>query len=270
MEFIKPKKYIKQNKFVPSKKMGQNFLVDQNILDLIKESIDEKSFDAIIEIGPGLGALTKKLLEFKKPLYLIELDKRLYSYLYERLGKENNIKIYNEDVLRFNLNEISDKYKKCIIIANLPYSISTLAIIKFLKINNIKNMYCMLQKEVVKRLSSTPSHHEYNAFACIFQHQATCVNLLDVAASCFEPIPKVDSNFVLLTKKPNITFDVKYDKFLKQAFLAKRKTLHNNLKHIYTEEQIKDVFKKFKLDSMIRIEAIDEKTIHKIYMYLTN
>ena len=67
--------------------MGQNFLIDQNIIELIKESIDDNKFDAIIEIGPGLGSLTNKLLEFNKPLYLIELDKRLYSYLYERLGK---------------------------------------------------------------------------------------------------------------------------------------------------------------------------------------
>ena len=231
MKFIKPKKYIKQTKFVPSKKMGQNFLVNQNLLDSIKESIDEQSFDAIIEIGPGLGALTKKLLEFNKPLYLIELDKRLYSYLNERLGKEKNIHIYNDDVLRFDLHQISDQYKKCIIIANLPYSISSLAIIKFLKTNNIKQMYCMLQKEVVRRLMSKPSHHEYNAFTCIFQHQAQCTNLLNVSAACFEPAPKVDSNFVLLTKKNKTEFNDKYDKFLKLAFLAKRKTLNNNLKH---------------------------------------
>ena len=130
-------------------------------------------------------------------------------------------------------------------------------------------MYCMLQKEVVKRLSSKPSHHEYNAFTCIFQHQAECINLLDVAASCFEPAPKVDSNFVLLKKKSKIQFDEKYDKFLKQAFLAKRKTLNNNLKHIYSQDKIQSMFKKFKLDPMIRIEAIDEPTIHKIYMYLS-
>ena len=269
MEFIKPKKYIKQTKFVPSKKMGQNFLVDTNILEMIKESIDEKSFDAIIEIGPGLGALTKKLLEFNKPLYLIELDKRLFAYLNERLGKEKNINLFNDDVLRFDLHQISDKHKKCIIIANLPYSISSLAIIKFLKTNNIKQMYCMLQKEVVNRLSSKPSRHEYNAFSCVFQHQAECLNLLDVASSCFEPAPKVDSNFVLLTKKNKVEFDEKYDKFLKQAFLAKRKTLNNNLKHIYAQDKIQAMFKKFKLDPMIRIEAIDEPTIHKIYMYLT-
>ena len=269
MEFIKPKKYIKQNKFVPSKKMGQNFLIDQNILEMIKESIDEKSFDAIIEIGPGLGALTKKLLEFNKPLYLIELDKRLYSYLNERLGKEKNIQIFNDDVLKFDLHKLASKHKKCIIIANLPYSISSLAIIKFLKTNNIKQMYCMLQKEVVRRLSATPSHHEYNAFTCIFQHQAKCFTLLDVAASCFEPAPKVDSNFVILTKKDKAEFDEKYDKFLRQAFLAKRKTLNNNLKSIYSRDKIQAMFKKFKLDPMIRIEAINEPTIHKIYMYLT-
>lgn len=269
MELINPNKYIQKNKFVPSKKMGQNFLVDQDVIDQIINEVSQNDFDAIIEIGPGLGAISKYLVEFNKPLYLIELDKRLYSYLNERFKDVNNVSLINNDVLKMDLDEIAIKYKNCIIVSNLPYSISSLVIIQFLKTKNIQTMFCMLQKEVVDRLQSLPKHKEYNAFSVLSQHLATTTKLIDVPKNCFVPAPEVFSNFIQIKKNKN-KYDLKFDKFLHMIFLAKRKTLLNNLKHFYSKDQIERLFNKFNLSSTIRSEEIDHKTLYKMYNYLTN
>lgn len=268
MQFINPKKYIKQNNFNPSKKMGQNFLIDQTVLNEINECIRDNDADAIIEIGPGLGSLTIKLMDLHKPLHLIELDKRLYDYLNTRLKDYQDIEIINADVLRCDLDVIASKYSNCIIIANLPYSISTLLVIKFLKTQHIKEMYCMLQKEVVDRLDAKPQTHAYNAFSCLFQHMANCKRLVHVKPSCFEPSPQVDSLFIKITKKDNTTYDYEYDKFLKSLFLARRKTMFNNLKNLYQIDLINKMYQQFKLDKNIRSEVLPESLIFEIYQFM--
>lgn len=268
MEFIKPNKFIKKNKFYPSKKMGQNFLIDQDVLNKIEQSVRSIDTDAIIEIGPGLGSLTIKLIKLNKSLYLIELDKRLYEYLNTRLSSINNIKIVNDDALKYDWDLIASQYDNCVVIANLPYSISTLLIIKFLKTKGIKQMNCMLQKEVVDRLVSKPNCHEYNAFSCLFQHQAKVKKLINVKPSSFIPSPKVDSVFIEIIKKEGIQYDKEYDKFLKLLFLARRKTMFNNLKNKYSVNLINEIYSKFDLDKTIRSEVFDESTLYKIYNFI--
>ncbi|WEK82992.1 MAG: 16S rRNA (adenine(1518)-N(6)/adenine(1519)-N(6))-dimethyltransferase RsmA [Mycoplasma sp.] len=268
MKFINPSKFIKQEKFFPSRKLGQNFLVNEDILDLIIESLDLNEIDAIVEIGPGLGALTQRLLKLNKKLYLIELDKRLFDYLNERLIETKNIEIFNANVLDFDFNQITKKHKKVIIVANLPYSISSLIIIKFLADKNINTMYCMLQKEVVQRLVAKPKHKTYNSFSVTFQNQAECTELLNVPSKCFEPAPEVDSEFVKLEKQNN-NFDENFSRFLKLIFLAKRKTLKNNLKSTQYKDKVEELFKKFKLTETVRSEELDHKTIKKIYQWIT-
>ena len=137
MELIHPSKYIKKNKFNPSKKMGQNFLIDQNVVDHII---------SIINIGPGLGALTKNLCKLNADVHLIEVDKRLFEYLNEHYKDKTNIELYCKDVLKFDLDLIAKQYKNCIIVSNLPYSISSLVIIQFLQTKHVQTMFCMLQK----------------------------------------------------------------------------------------------------------------------------
>lgn len=267
MKFINPSKFIKQEKFFPSRKLGQNFLVNEDIPDLITESLDLEGVDAIVEIGPGLGALTQRLLTLNKQLYLIELDKRLFNYLNERLDEIKNVEIFNANVLDFNFNQITKKHKKVIIVANLPYSISSLIIIKFLEDKNIQTMYCMLQKEVVQRLIAKPKHKTYNAFSVTFQNQGKCFEILDVPSKCFEPAPEVESEFVRLQKQ-SIDFDKEYNKFLKLIFLSKRKTLKNNLKSSIYKNIVEQVFQQFKLNDKVRSEEINPKQIKKIYEWI--
>lgn len=269
MKFINPNKFIKEKKFVPSKKLGQNFLINEDILNEIIMNIDIDNVDAIIEIGPGLGVLTSKLIELEKPLYLIELDKRLYDYLNERLSDKKNIQLFNENILDFDFSVITNKHKNPIIVANLPYSISSLIVIKFLKTLNIKTMYCMLQQEVAQRLIAKPKTKQYNSFSVLFQHQATCSELIHVCKNCFNPAPEVESKFIKLEKHSD-DFNSSYDKFLKLIFLSKRKTLKNNLKHTIYNEKIEYLFNKFNLDEKVRSEEIPESIIYQMFLNLNN
>ena len=131
------KEYVKSKNFNPSKKMGQNFLVNENIITEIIESISFDNVDTIIEIGPGLGALTKHLVNTNKPVICIELDKRLYSELKVKFKDVKNLTLINNDVLREDFDLLTQNTGKTMIVSNLPYSISSLVIVKFLKCKNI-------------------------------------------------------------------------------------------------------------------------------------
>ncbi len=263
------KGYLKNQNFIPSKRMGQNFLVDESILDLIQASIDYKKIDVIIEVGPGLGALTDKLLEFKNPLYLIELDKRLFANLKEKYKSNQMITTINDDVIRYDLNLIIEKYKNPCIITNLPYSISSLMVLKFLKEQEIRTMYCMLQKEFGDKLLAKHKTSDFNSMSCIFQHYAKAKLLFDVPNTSFDPIPKVQSVFLKIEKINNEKFNQEYSKYLKNIFLAKRKTFTNNLKYLFSKEKIDAMYKHFKLNSNVRSEEISESNHFKIFKFLS-
>lgn len=268
MELINPSKYIKKNKFNPSKKMGQNFLIDQNIINHITAIIQNYKCDAIIEIGPGLGAITKNLCELNLYVHLIEVDKRLFEYLNEHYKDRANVKLYCKDVLKFNLDSIAKQYKNCIIVSNLPYSISSLVIIQFLQTKHIQTMFCMLQKELVDRMLAKPHTAAYNSFSVLMQQYTNIERLIDVGNNCFVPPPEVKSNFIKIDKKLNVPFDVKFNKFIKLIFSSKRKTLYNNLKSKYSKEQLIDLYKNMKLDKNTRAEELSYSDIKQIYKYI--
>ena len=268
MELINPNKYIKKFKFAPSKKMGQNFLVDEFVIEDIISQLDNAKYDAIIEIGPGLGAITKHLYKLNVDLHLIELDKRLYAYLNDRFSQEKNVKLYCQDVLQADLDSIAKNYKNCIIVSNLPYSISSLVIIKFLKTKNMKTMYCMLQKELVDRMVCKPKSRIYNSFSVIVQKYSTVENLINIDNSSFVPPPEVQSNFICITKRENTQYDDGFNKFVKFIFSAKRKTMLNNLKVKFSPDQISKLYDHFKLDHNVRSEELTYEEIENIYLYL--
>ena len=267
MELINPNKYIKKFKFAPSKKMGQNFLVDEFIAQDIINQLSNIPYDAIIEIGPGLGAITKYLCQLNVDLHLIELDKRLYAYLREHFTKKN-IKLYCQDILQTDLDAIAKNYKNCIIVSNLPYSISSLVIIKFLKTKNIQTMFCMLQKELVERMICKPKSRIYNSFSVLVQKYAKIDKLIDINNSCFVPPPEVQSNFICISKKPNSEYDEGFNKFIKFIFSAKRKTMWNNLKIKLSTKQIFKLYEHFKIDRNVRSEELTHQEIEKIYQFL--
>lgn len=238
------------------KRFGQNFLVDNSIIHLIVDSIQPQADDLMIEIGPGLGAMTKPLLSRLKQLNVIELDRDIIPKLQMNClfsDTENKHKlIINEcDVLKFDFSAFHAEHnknaesaqKKLRIVGNLPYNISTPVLFHLLNYRQlIEDMHFMLQKEVVDRIVSSPGNKSYGRLSVMLQTFCTCQALFDVPPYAFEPAPKVDSSILRL--QPHSLFEQQiddfsaYEKLLRQAFSQRRKTLRNTLKNTCSTQQI--------------------------------
>lgn len=254
------KQFLNKNKFFPSKKMGQNFLVNKNIAKAIIESIDFKDVDAIVEIGPGVGALTEIITtKTDKPIYAIELDKRLASTIKQNFAK---VEVINNDVLLVDFDKLLEKYIKPILISNLPYSISSLMVKKFLT-SNLSIFYCLLQKEFVERLIALPNKKEYSSLSVLLQHHCKIRKILDVNASSFMPPPKVYSAFIVLTKIRK--FDREFAKFVAHCFQFRRKTLINNLKSLYSIDLITKCLQHMNFLVSVRAQELSPEEFYSFY-----
>lgn len=149
--------------------MGQNFLIDENIAQKITNLIHADTYDAIIEIGPGGGVLTKFVVLYNKPLIVIELDKRLADGLIKKFKSYRHFQLVNNDVLKVDLGKLTEAYVNPVLLSNLPYSISSPMMLHFIKQNKIKVFFCMLQKEMADRISAMPSTKSYNALSALVQ-----------------------------------------------------------------------------------------------------
>ena len=237
------------------KKFSQNFLKDENILKKIANVIDIKNQN-IIEIGPGMGALTKYLVKEAKQVIAFEIDKNLNEYLIENF-KNSNLKIVNDDFLNVDLSS----YKNYCIIANIPYNISTDIVFKIFEYyQNFENVVLLVQKEFAQRLSANVGDSEYSKLSVstkLFYDASIC---FDVNGDAFWPKPKVTSSVIHL-KRIDKRYDVDYKEFLnfiKICFSMKRKTLWNNLKQLNIElETFNDICKKLKINNDVRAEKLD-------------
>lgn len=255
--------YLKQNNFVPSKKMGQNFLIDNNIAQNIMRAIDFTPFDLIVEIGPGLGAITEQLLFVNKPVIAIELDKRLFAHLKKKLSK---IHLINDDILHVDWDKQFERSRAPIIVSNLPYSISSPVITKFLNCDKVQEMVCMLQKEMVDRLIAQPKTHSYNAFSVFIQSLTNINNVINVSKNCFFPSPEVDSVVIRIAKKHNNIDTKEYSVFLKQCFNSKRKTLANNLNSSTVgKKELLTFLDKNNLSPLVRAEELNIPTFLQLF-----
>src|SRR5574344_1669560 len=212
--------------------LGQNFLVDNDILNNIMKSIDVSSNDIIMEIGPGMGALTKRLKEISvQHIYAFEIDERMASFLNPLVDEKLTV-VYN-DFLKINLNDYVNKDQVIHIIANIPYYITTPIIEHIITAKvNVLDMTLMVQREVADRLTSTPGHKEYGYITAYLNYYFKINKLFNVSKKCFNPVPKVESAVIKLIKSDvhnkNIDESVLF-KLLKDAFQYKRKNLKNNL-----------------------------------------
>ena len=208
---------------IPIKKSwGQNFLTDDNTINKIIKIINPIKEDTILEIGPGHGALTSKLLDLSKKLYVVEIDPLLCQKLKD---KYNNLNIVNEDILKWQNNGI--KFNK--IVGNVPYNISSQIIFKFLT-EEWDIMILMLQKELANRIVSTEGTKEYGRISVIVQNFCDVTYMCDISKNVFYPKPKVDSGILMFNrKKTSLNID-KFSIFIKEAFKQRRKKLKNNLK----------------------------------------
>jgi len=258
-------KTLKNKKFFPSKKMGQNFLNDANIINQICNKIPNlDDYDCVIEIGPGLGAITNHLVTVCKKLICIELDKRLYADLKVKFKSYKNTEIINDDFLEVDLEQLCKPYSKIIIVANIPYSITTPIVLKCLSFNKIKTLYIMVQKEVAdKWVYTKPSNR--NASTNIINYYFDMKKILSIRNTCFVPPPKVDSAMVILDKKTNEEYDPKFYSFIRPFFLAKRKKLLNNLPNNIDKQQLINFLIQLGYDDNVRAEQLNYTDWMKIY-----
>ena len=241
------------------KRYGQNFLKDDNILNNIVNTIDITENDLVIEIGPGAGALTNKLLNKTKKIICFEIDKQLEIYLNK--FEETGVKVIYGDFLDQDVKSyLNFSYDNLYIIANLPYYITTPIINKII-VDKIPVNKClfMVQKEVADRLSASKSTKDYNSLTVFMNYHFELKKLFNVSRNVFYPKPNVDSAVILLTKreKPlvNVKNEEKFFKLIRDSFKYKRKTLKNNLKS-YDLEKIEEILNKHNMNLSARAEAI--------------
>jgi len=252
------KLYLDYKKIPIKKSWGQNFLIDENVVNKIIKIIEPKKNSTIIEIGPGKGALTIPLSKIVKKIYAIEIDPLLSQYLETK--KIKNLTIYNEDILKWSFN--SNKGNN-IIIGNLPYYISSPIIFKFLNTNYWKDMIIMVQKELGKRITSQYKSKDYSRISVMCQTFFETKYVCDISKNVFLPKPKVSSSIIKLRRK-NTSIDIqKYANFIKLAFSNRRKTIKNNLKNDINIELLNQ-YKSKRADEI----TVDEykKLFNKIYL----
>ena len=218
-------------KFDYKKSLGQNFLKDNNIINKIVDSINPDKDDLIIEIGPGAGSLTKKLVNKNCDIICFEIDKRLEPILNEI--KSNKLEIIFEDFLKVNINDyIKKEYNHIFFVGNLPYYITTAIINKIVEESKPYEITIMIQKEAARRFMAKPCSREYGSISVFLQYNFDIERVCDVSKNCFEPIPKVDSMVIKLkNKNKEKTNEEKLYKLIKDSFQMKRKNLRNNLKN---------------------------------------
>ncbi len=266
---------LEQNNFNFKKKFGQNFIVDENIINSIvtKSAIDKETL--VIEIGPGAGSLTAKLAESSKQVLCYEIDTTLKEILNENLKQYNNVDIIYQDFLEADVIKDIKKYNytKLYIVANLPYYITTPIIINVIeKKLNVDKMVVMVQKEVGDRFKANVGTKDYNSLSIYLNYYFNVKKLMDISRNIFIPKPNVDSIVVEFTKKEN-NYNLKNEeiffKLIRDSFTQKRKTIRNNLKN-YDLNKIEEILKKHNQDLSTRAEQITIETFVEIANNLTS
>lgn len=267
MNVLKETKFILDKYHITANKnLGQNFLIDDEAVTGIIDAAKVSKENLIIEIGPGLGTLTKELLEKAGKVICIELDKRMMEILEDRFSMYTNFKVINEDVLKVNLKDLiqQEKIKTAKIVANLPYYITTPIIMKLLEDRlDIETITVMIQKEVADRLVTEPGTGDTGAITYAIHYYTEPKRVLEVPNTAFIPAPKVNSSVIQLEilKTPSVKVKNEEElfKLIKIAFMQKRKTLINalaNSKKYGNKEQIEKVLRELKIDLQIRPEKL--------------
>ena len=267
-EFLLNKYKLKANK-----SLGQNFLINQQIIDDIVKVANVNEDDLIIEIGPGLGSLTSKLADNAKKVVAIELDQNMIEILKERFSLYKNVEIIHGDIMKVDLKEIIGEEKKVKIVANLPYYITTPIVMKLLEENlKMKSITVMVQKEVGERFCAIPGGKEYGAITVSINYYSDPKIVLDVPKDNFNPIPEVDSCVVQLKlKKNHIELKDKklFFRLIKIAFSQRRKNIGNSLTGIgMTKQEVKEMLEALSLDINLRAENLSINQYAQIANYI--
>jgi 16S rRNA (adenine1518-N6/adenine1519-N6)-dimethyltransferase len=225
----------------PRKRFGQNFLVAPGIVHTIVAAIDPREDDVLVEIGPGLGALTDPLMARVSHLHVVEIDRDLIARLRQRHDPVK-LTIHAGDALAFDFGVLGDTGKRLRIVGNLPYNISTPILFHLASFaEHIHDMHFMLQKEVVERMTAEPGGGAYGRLSVMLQYRFYLDWLLGVPPESFDPAPKVESAFVRLIPKPATELTANaacLEKVVAAAFSQRRKMLRNTLKDLFDAEEL--------------------------------
>ncbi len=257
-------------KHIAKKRFGQNFLTDQSVIYSLVEAISPKADDLLVEIGPGLGALTQPLLKKLNHLHVVEIDRDIIAWM-ESFYPKDKLTIHNADALKFNFAELAkfSPDNKIRVTGNLPYNISTPILFHLLdNVDSIIDMHFMLQKEVVERMVAAPSTSEYGRLSVMLQYRLKMEYLITVPPEAFDPAPKVESAFVRCVPHKVLPYPAKnealFGKVVTAAFGQRRKTLRNTLK-----EYLDDAgFTAVGIDSGLRAENLSVEQFVSIANFL--
>ena len=259
---------IQKYQFHFQKKFGQNFLIDNNILDKIIGSAEITKEDCVLEIGPGIGTMTQYLAEEAREVIAVEIDKNLIPILEETLSGYDNVSIINEDNLKVDINRIVQERndgKPIKVVANLPYYITTPIIMALFESHvPLQSVTIMVQKEVADRMQVGPGTKEYGALSLAVQYYAKPEIITRVPAACFMPRPNVDSTVIRLSRYENPRVQAADEKYLfaviRASFNQRRKTLANGLSNAanlgVNRKMVEETLEEMGLSAMVRGEAL--------------
>lgn len=271
---------LKKYGFTFKKSLGQNFLIDSNILNRIVDGAGVDKTVGVIEIGPGIGSLTEALAKKAKKVISFEIDGRLLPILAETLADYNNVEIINNDILKVDVdNIIAEKMSDCdkiMVVANLPYYITTPILTHLIEnTEKIDGYVVMMQREVANRLNAKVGTKDYNSLTILLNYYTDVEYLFTVPKKVFVPAPNVESAVVKIMTKEKKEFEVdqKFFKFVRSCFVQRRKTLLNNLISSYGKDKKQD-FQASCFDSEIeatrRSETLTLTEFYNLYNNLKN
>lgn len=269
--FRKTREILNKYGLTAKKKFGQNFLIDDNILDEISTSACINDDELIIEIGPGLGNLTSYLLKKSRYVLLVEIDNNMIEILNDRFKENTNYSLINEDILKVDLDEKISKieeelgfsFKKVKVVANLPYYITTPILFKLLQDSKrVDEIVVMVQKEVADRMVASPKSKDYGILSVMIKYLADAEIIIKVPKEAFIPSPNVTSSVIKLVKNKKYECDdeEKLFELIHHAFAQRRKKMINSLESSkflnLDKERIKDAFNKVNLNENVRAEEL--------------
>lgn len=257
---------VKKHGFKFTKSLGQNFLIDDNIVDKIVAGAGIGPGDKIIEVGPGIGTLTREMASRAQNLMAVEIDKNLIPILEDTLGDYDNVKIVNKDIIKADIRGLIDENLgggPVKLVANLPYYITTPIIMRFLEENiNVTDIVVMVQKEVAERMNAQPGGKDFGALSVAVQYYCDTEIVAKVPRHLFVPQPNVDSIVIALRVRPERKYKVDdedlYFKVVKAAFGQRRKTLLNSISSMgnLAKDQVKEALEEAGIDPKRRGETL--------------
>ena len=272
---------IQKYEFAFQKKFGQNFLIDTHVLEKIIAAAGVTEDDCVLEIGPGIGTMTQYLAEHARSVVAVEIDKNLIPTLQETLKEYENITVINDDILKVDINKLTEEYnggRPIKVVANLPYYITTPIIMGLFEGGvPIDNITVMVQKEVAERMQVGPGSKDYGALSLAVQYYADAYIVANVPPNCFIPRPGVGSAVIRLTrhKEPPVEVDDPklMFKLIRASFNQRRKTLQNGLNNSpelpFAKDEIADAIESLGVTPQIRGEALTLKQFADLSNYFT-